>query len=41
MKETFSFYTTMAANAVTNQPLTPVECEMLNKFLQRENALAD
>ena len=41
MKKNIACYMMMAANAIADQPLTPVECDMLSKFLQGETNLAD
>ncbi len=41
MKANMHYYMIMAATAVNPQPLTPVECDMLNKFLQTNHAKAD
>lgn len=41
MKANVPYYMIMAATAVNPQPLTPVECDMLNKFLQTDYTKAD
>ena len=41
MKKNFPYYMMMAASAMHDQPLTPVECDMLNKFLQGDHSKAD